>query len=212
MRRILVSTLALLALAGGSLGFGQDNFSGQTVHALHVEGWGADDVLRRVATQADLKIGLELDVVMGKEGHVELDFAGGTVTDLAVKCAALVPGGSWKIVNDRSLLIYVPGKATSFSALRIGYPARSHATRRQIWDDLSNRAEIADWLQPKDCKQMEIWSSDRWRGDGMTISMPSGPMNLGDVLEIASSQSNNHYWSILANSRAGQCEIWMTLW
>ncbi len=81
--------------------------------------------MHQVSDQTQLTIGVELDVVMAKAGHVELDFPGGTVADLAEKCTALMHGTSWKIVNNRSLFIFSPGKATAISELQIQHPGRS---------------------------------------------------------------------------------------
>jgi hypothetical protein len=206
------SSVVLLPFLGGSIGFGQQDFSKQTVQALHIEGWGLADVMSKVASQTQITIGVELDVVMGTEGHVELNFDGGTVADLAQKCVALTQGVSWKIVNNHSLLIYLPGRATSFSATQVQYHGVTGATRRQVWEDLSDHPEIESWLRSKNCKRMNIWSGDPWRGDGPSISIPRGGITLGDILETAASKSDNHFWSILGNSREGQCEMWISLW
>jgi hypothetical protein len=207
MRGKLVFAFALLALGGGPFGFGQEDFSKQTVQVLHVGGWGLADVMRQVADQTHLTIGVELDVDVPMAGHLELEFPGGTVADLASKCAALMHGASWRIVNNRSLFIYLPGKATSLSEQRIEYPGMSQARRQQVWEDLSNRPEIDNWMQKNGCKRQDIFIGDFWRGDKPTISIPAGIITLGDMLEIASSESTRHFWKILENSHEGQCLI-----
>jgi hypothetical protein len=207
MKRTLRGASALLVLCGGSLCLGQSDFSKQTVQAIHVEGWGLDEMMHQVADKTHLAIGVELDVVVAKAGHFELDFPGGTVSDLASKCAALMHGASWRIVNNRSLFIYLPGKATSLSEQRIQYPGMSQARRQQVWEDLSNRPEIDNWMQKSGCKRQDIFIGDFWRGDKPTISIPAGTITLGDMIEMASSQSTRHFWSIVNDSNNGACLI-----
>jgi hypothetical protein len=213
MRMKLVTAFALLALFGAPVGFGQEDFAKHPVPALDLEGFGLLEVMHHIADQTHLTIGVERDVVMAKAGHLELDFPGGTVADLAVKCAALMQGASWKIVNNRSLLVYIPGKAASLSALRIQYPGIVQATRHDLWEDLSNHREVDSWLQKNGCKREEIWMGDRWRGDGPGISIPSGSITLGDLLETAANQSDDHFWSITKNSSDGQqCGVSIWIW
>jgi hypothetical protein len=207
MKMRFANRFALLVFWGGTLGFGQSDFSKQTVEAVHVEGWGLADVMRQVADRTHLTVGVELDVVMAKAGHFELDFPGGTVADLASKSAALMQGASWKIVRNRSLLIYLPGKATSLSSVRLQSHGVAGATRRQTWVDLPNHPEIDDWLHKNECKREEIFVGDFSRGDRPTISVPGGTITLGDMIETASSESALHFWSILEDSHEGQCLI-----
>jgi hypothetical protein len=50
----------------------------------------------------------------------------------------------------------------------------------------------------------EIWMGDRWRADGPAISIPSGSITLGDLLETADNQSDHHFWSIVKNVSDGE--------
>jgi len=212
MRALCIAAISVLTLAAGTLGSEQGDFSTMKVRSMHVEGWGLSGVMQQVANQENLTVGIEMDVVMGAEGHVTLDFDEGTVAQLAEKSAALVKGTSWKILNNRSILLYKTGKAEGFAGLKIEYPGQIDATRRQVWEDLSNRAEMQKWLSLEGCKRQDIFRRNEWAGDKPSITIPKGTFSLGEILETATIQSDRHFWSILSNTREGQCEIFTTLW
>ncbi len=218
MRKIFVFTFLLFFSTGcPSVSYAQ-NFADRRVAAIRIEELGVPAVLREVSRQAQVTIGLEMDLIMGKEKRIELNFPGGPIADLANMCASLLQGASWKTVDDRSIVISQPGKASVLAAVSMEYPGFTNATREKVWSDLmwsdhlSNRPEIEGWLRSEKCGALTLLRGHEWQGDGQTISIPRGSISLEHLLATAASSSDSHYWSILKNTREGQCEILVTLW
>jgi hypothetical protein len=218
MRKVLAISLLLLVLNGRpNISFAQD-LTDKRVEAMHIEELGVPAALREISRQANVTIGLEMDLMLGKEQHIQLNFPGGTITDLANMCTSLLQGASWKIVDNRSIVISQPGKASVLSAVSIEYAGVTNATRQKIWsglvwsDHLSNHPEIEDWLRAEKCTTLTLLRGHEWHGDRQTISIPRGSMSLERLLATAASNSDAHYWSILKNTREEQCEILVTLW
>lgn len=212
MKKKSVVGMILFAFCAATLMHAQADLARQSVPALQIEGWGLEDVMHQVASKTQLTIGLELDLVMGTEGHVKLDFPGGTVTELADKCAALMPGVSWKIVYNRSLLLYLRGKATALSEQKIEFDGVTNATHEQVWRLLMQNTKFNEWLEAQACKSWFDLGGGRSQQDRAVISIPSGQISIGDLLESAAVQSSKHFWSLLGNTRNGQCEVWIALW
>jgi hypothetical protein len=218
MRKILAISFLLLVLNGRPDISLAQNLADKQVEAMHIEELGVPAVLHEISRQAHVTIGLEMDLILGKERHVELNFPGGTITDLANMCTSLLQGASWKIVDNRSIVISQPGKASLLAAVPIQYAGVTNATRQQVWseliwsDHLSNRPEIEAWLRSERCGTLTLLRGHEWQGDRQTISIPRGSMSLGRLLATAASSSDTYYWSILKNTRDERCEIVVTLW
>lgn len=189
-----------------------ENLVSKRIEPVHVQRLGLPSVLRDVANQTKVIFGLEADVVMGKEKMIDFVFEGGTVADLATKCASLLDNGAWKVIDNRSIIIMQPGKASSLAFVHIQYPRLAQVTRREMWSDIASRPEISNWMQSSGCRRLDLLRGYEWRGDQPSITIPSGLTTLGEALETAAFSSNLYYWSILVNSREGQCETNITLW
>jgi hypothetical protein len=212
MKTIFLIVISLLLFdKSPNLSFGQ-SFGDRRIEAMHVEELGVPAVLREVSRETGLSIGVEMDVLFGTEKRIEFNFPGGTLTDLARFCAALIPNASWRIANDRTLVFSESGDATILAAVPLNYPGVSSVTRKQVWSDLANRPELENWLHSHNCQRLDIFRGYEWRGDRPSISIPKGKISLEDLLETAAINSDARYWSILRNTRENKCEIIITLW
>jgi len=217
MRKIMIFVFLFL-LVNGKPNFSMaQNLVDKRVEAMHIEELGISGVLREVSKQTNLTIGLEMDLIIGKEKRISFDFHGGTVADLANLCTSLLQGASWRIVDGRSIVISQPGKALLLAELPIEFSGVINATRRQIWfdlmwSDLSNHPEIEGWLRSENCRRLALLGGHEWQGDSQSISIPKGMISLEHLLAVAAESSDVHYWSVLKNTREEQCEIILTLW
>jgi hypothetical protein len=212
MRILFLLTVSSLMFQQPQVTSAAEDFANTNVQQIHIDALGIPAALREVSRQTHVTIGLEMDVVMGTESRIIFDFPGGTISDLAKRCTSLVEGASWKIMDGRSIVIVKSGKASLLSRARISYPGVENATRQQVWSDLSNRPEIGKWLHDEGCSRLALLSGHEWRGDTPTITIPKAELKLEDILDRAASSASGVSWSVLQNSRDGQCEIIITLW
>lgn len=213
MREVFATLALLLTVLGNQRAAAVSYLSDAPVQAVHAEGLGVASVLREVSRETNMTIGLEMDLVLGQESHVRLDFPGGTISDLATMCATLVKGGAWRIIDSHNIVISAPGEASELASIPISHPGASSSTRRQVWSDLSSRPEITNWLSHAGCRRSELFTGHEWQGDAPRISITRRTMTLEQLLNSAAAASaNDHFWSVLKNTREGQCEVIITLW
>ncbi len=212
MKRIpLWSGVVILLLPGALQGAFVQN-APTTIPAMHIEGLGVPEVLRKAAEQANVQIGLEADVIYGKEKRESLDFHGGTIVQFAEECAALLEGASWKISSGNGILLSRPSKAAKVGQTNINYPGISNATRKQVWYSLLHQPVLEQALASSSCTRLDGFWGSEWKGDQPTISISPGARSLQEIMQITLAQSDRHYWNILNNIRNGQCEVIIQAW
>jgi len=188
------TVVASLLLFGNVLRVSAANdFTSGRVQEVHVRGLGVPAVLREISREAHVTIGLEMDLIMGKESQIKLDFPGGTITELAKICTSLLQGASWRIVDGKSIVISQPGKASTLASVLINSSGTKNATRQQVWSDLSRKPEIKSWLRSEGCVDLSLLTGHEWIGDSAAISFPKGTMSVETLLSMAAREPLYRY-------------------
>ncbi len=169
-----------------------NDLRGRIVPSMHIEGLGVPAVLQEVAIHANLTIGLEMDVRMGTENHVTINFPGGTIADLANRCTSLLRGASWRITGHRGIIITQPGEASSLAAMHIQYAGITKATRQQVWSGLLHSSEFEGWLHSSGCRSSDLLRGHEWEGDRPSIFIPKDSLSLETLLDTATASSGSH--------------------
>lgn len=99
MRR-LAFTLYVVSCMHGAAALDSDLFMTKSVRPFHAAGLGVPSVIKDISSITGIIIGLEADVIFGKESRIQFDFPGRTVEDLARRCATLIDQGTWKVLLD----------------------------------------------------------------------------------------------------------------
>lgn len=109
-------------------------------------------------------------------------------------------------------MIEEPGEATDLGKLSIRTSGQSQVTRYAVWTLLESTPELKYWLGSHDCRRTELFRGSEWKNDKAAINIPTAIVTLNSLLEMSTTESGVHSWSILKNTREGACEIYISLW
>ncbi len=203
--------VAVQALSTDALATGE-RLSFKRVGACRIEQAGAYHALGEISEKAKVPIGVDA-VQPEKEPSIVLDFPGGTVGDLLNMFVARVPDYTWAETDDGVIHVTRANGHVSVLDVVMAYPGAEKRTRRQIWEDISNRPEVAAWMNSAHCSRREFFHGGEFKIHNDPISIAPGAITLEELLDEVAVKSGSNYWAVLQSPpSSGSCRVAIILW
>jgi len=218
MFRLIQWFLMLLMVAqfvGLGHGIAQANggaLSTKVLEPLRIEQYGVYNAVAEISQKAHVPIGVDA-ILPAKEPTIVIDYRGGTLANLLNAVVALAPEYSWDETTGG--VIHVVRKIAHVSLLDMTmyYPGAERKTRQEIWEDLANRQEIAQWLRSNNCQRQEIFMGNEFRRNNGPISIAPGTMTLRQLFDEVTVKSGTDGWFVLQSPPSdAQCHVSLMLW
>lgn len=210
---LLVATVVVIQAQEGASERIRPTPSAKRVGAIHIEQGEDYAALGEISEKANVPIGVE--VIRPKKGDtaIAIDFIGGSVADLLKMFVLQQPDYTWADTNNG--IIHVSPRNGHISVLDVAmnYPEADRKTRKQIWEDISSRPEIAAWMESNQCARGELFHGREFRDHNLPISITAGILTLQQLLDQVALKSGDNYWAVVQSSRPERsCQISIMLW
>jgi hypothetical protein len=184
-RLVWVSVAILFAQAVSSA---RDNAAPHTaiatnksIEGFHIEAFGIDDALRKVAQTANVVIGVE--ALRERDEKIAFDFPGGTVADLLDMFVARSPNYRWEEDNRGIIHVSRKGAHLSLTDVVVSYPGARNKTRLQMWMDIQDRPEVKVWMESANCRPGgDGFRARNFKPHRGPISIAVGPITVGSII------------------------------
>jgi len=208
---LFLTMIITRTLSSGTAPAGQSNASLKRLDRLHIEQFAVYNALGEISQKAQVTIGVDA-VEPKQESTVVLDFPGGKVADLLDMFVAAAPDYRW--TETSSGVIHVSRTSAHVSLLDVvmSYPGAVKKTRRNIWEDIANRPEVAAWMQSNSCLRGELFNGKEFREHDDPISIGPGSLTLTELLDQVAVKSRVNYWAVLQSPSDTPCRIQIILW
>jgi hypothetical protein len=180
---------------------------------LRIEQYGVYNAAEEISQKAHAPIGVDA-ILPRKEPTIVLDFQGGTLADLLNNLVSQAPDYEWKEAEDGVIHVFRRNAQVSLLDVMMDYPGAENKTRQEIWQDLSKRPEISQWLVSNHCTRQEFLSGSEFKSNNDPISIAPGPMTVGQLFDDVAVKSGADSWSVLeyASPDDDSCRVGLMLW
>jgi hypothetical protein len=185
--------------------------SARKVAPCRVEQTGVYAALEEISQRTGIVIGVDA-MQPEKEPSISLDFPGGTVADLLNLLTSKAPDYTWQEDTPGTIRVSRSNSHVSLADVVMDYPGAINKTRKQIWEDIATRPEIAAWLNSNRCSRGELFSGWEFREHNDPISIAPGSIKLSDLLDKVAAQSGVNYWAILQSAPGTPCRSYIIVW
>jgi hypothetical protein len=194
-----------LAVAAGTT-------SAMSLGQLRIEQYGVYNAAKEISQKAHAPIGVDA-VLPRKEPTIVFDFPGGTVADLLNMLVSQAPEYEWNEAEDGVIHVYRKNARVSLLDVVMHYPGAENKTREEIWEDLSKRPEILQWLKSNSCLRKEFFIGNEFKWNNDPISVAPGQITVRQLFDDVAVKSKENGWSVLESaSPADSCHVSLMLW
>ena len=211
MVRFIVS-ISVIILATQTLCVAQAHPSRSRVGPLHIEDYGVYNAAEEISLKAHVPVGIDA-ILPSKEPTIAFDFPGGTVADLLNTLVAQASDYGWEETKEGVVHVFRKGAQVSLLDVVLLYPGAERKTRHDIWEDLSKRAEISDWLKSNSCVRREFFMKNEFKWNNDPISIAAGSMTVRQLFDEVAVKSGSNSWLVLQSPLSeDSCHVALMLW
>jgi hypothetical protein len=209
---IMLFTVQAVCMGDSCLAVNPGVTSAKRLGQMRIEQYGVYNAAGEIAQKAHVPIGVDA-ILPAKESNVVLDFQGGTVADLLNMLISRAPDYGWEEADDGVIHVFRKSAQVSLLDMVMYYPGAEKKTRHEIWDDLSNRPEISQWLKANNCSRQEFFAGNEFRSNNEPISIAPGTITVRQLFDEVAVKSGSNSWVVLQSPLSGaSCHVSLMLW